>query len=205
MVEVPVLALPDMNKTFYMQTDASLFGAGAVLFQFSDDATKKVVSYASWLFNDQQRKYHTTERELFAIILVTRKWKPFLGYTRFMAETDHEALTGFMKLDDPHGKIARWIVELNHFNFELKYIKGALNVSADALSRCQDKNDNLEVVCSLTTHEFEHLLESNEPIVRPSKVLSRYFDENTIEQLTEFEFESNCSIEEFISTNVINH
>jgi transposase InsO family protein len=189
MLEAPILAYPDMNKTFHLQTDASLFGAGAVLFQYDEKNHKKVVSYASWLFNDQQRKYSTTERELFAIILALRKWKPFLGYTKFMAETDHEALTGYMKLNDPHGKIARWIVELNQFNFEIKYIKGVLNIPADALSRCQDKNDSIEVISALETHEFVSFMSNDQKYVRTSKVLSRYFEDHIMESSLQLDSE----------------
>ena len=203
MLQAPVLAYPDMNKEFHLQTDASLYGAGGILFQFDDKGHRKVVSYASWLFNEQQRKYSTTERELFAIILAIRKWKPFLGYTKFVAETDHQALTGYMKLDDPHGKIARWIVELNQFNFELKYIKGTLNASADALSRCYDRNDSVEIICALETHEFVQMFESNQFAVRPSKILSKCFADSELELTAEFDFEFSNS--EVTCPNVINY
>ena len=52
-------------------------------------------------------------------------------HTKFYAETDHEPLVGYMKLDDPYGKIARWAAELQQFNFSIKYIKGETNIPAD--------------------------------------------------------------------------
>jgi len=94
MTQAPILALPDLNRSFYLPTDASKIGAGAVLYQYGDDGVKRIVSYASWLFNSAQRNYDTTQRELLALILATRKWKPFLRNATFHAETDHQALVG---------------------------------------------------------------------------------------------------------------
>ena len=135
MSNAPILAYPDLSKSFYLQTDASAVGAGAVLHQKNDQGKLQVVSYASWLFSQTQRRYTTTERELLALILATRKWKPYLRSSKFIAETDHQALQGYMKLEDPYGKIARWVAELVQFDFTIKYIKGSDNDVADALSR----------------------------------------------------------------------
>jgi hypothetical protein len=109
-----------------------------VLYQF-DDIKRVVVSYASWLFNSAQRKYNTTERELLGIVLATRKWKPYLRRTHFTAETDHQALEGYLSLNDPYGKIARWAAELTQFHFTVKYIKGVTNIPPDTLSRIHEE------------------------------------------------------------------
>jgi hypothetical protein len=135
MCNTPVLLLPDWNKEFYLQTDASKIGAGAVLLQKDDQGSIRPVSFASWLFNPAQRNYSTTERELLAIVKATRKWKPYLYMRKFLIETDHKPLQGFWNLDDPYGKLARWSSELNQFDFSIKYIKGSTNVQADSLSR----------------------------------------------------------------------
>lgn len=68
MLKAPILAFPDMAKPFYMQSDASKVGAGAVLYQLNESDQRCVVSYASWLFSDTQRRYNTTERELLGLI-----------------------------------------------------------------------------------------------------------------------------------------
>lgn len=57
------LKMPDFTKIFYLQTDASLEGMGAVLFQ-----EHGVVSYYSKKFNDIERNYTVVEKEMFAII-----------------------------------------------------------------------------------------------------------------------------------------
>lgn len=49
--------------------------------------------------------------------------------------TDHQALKWLMNLKEPSGRLARWILELQQYEFEIRYRKGALNKVADALSR----------------------------------------------------------------------
>ena len=67
MLNAPILAYPDFTKEFSIQTDASKYGAGAVLYQY-DNGKRVVVSYGSWLFDKAQRNYNTTERELLALV-----------------------------------------------------------------------------------------------------------------------------------------
>jgi hypothetical protein len=177
MLRAPILAYPDFLKKFYIQSDSSLYGAGAVLYQYNDEERRNVVAYASWLFNTQQRKYNTTERELLAIVLATRKWKPYLRRSHFIAETDHQPLEGYLDLKDPYGKIARWSAELSQFYFTVKYIKGITNIPPDVLSRIHEEAlffecirtsrvlseisliGTEEQICCLETIEEEILLE----------------------------------------------
>src|SRR5215469_14828899 len=106
------------------------------------------IAYGSWLFSPTQRRYSTTEREMLALILAVRKWKGYFLNRKFSAKTDHKALTGYMNLHDPHGRIARWTAELNQFNFKLQYVPGKNNEIADALSRAEQE----ELLKSQATH-----------------------------------------------------
>jgi hypothetical protein len=149
LIKAPILAYPNFNEKFHIQSDASIYGAGAVLYQYNEMGHRVVVSYASWLFNSAQRKYNTTERELLAIVLATRKWKPYLRRSHFIAETDHQPLEGYLDLKDPYGKIARWAAELTQFYFTIKYIKGITNIPPDTLSRLHE--DALYLECTKTS------------------------------------------------------
>ncbi len=180
MIEAPILAFPNMSKDFYLQSDASKVGAGAVLFQLGDLNKRCVVSYASWLFSDTQRRYNTTERELLGLILAVRKWKPFFHHTKFYAETDHEPLVGYLKLSDPYGKIARWAAELAQFSFQIKYIKGETNIPSDALSRIGEEVDIFESIFSLSTEKGDGNIKEQ----RMSKVLAKAFTREEVEIYT---------------------
>ncbi len=191
-----LLEYPDFNKEFFLQSDASKVGAGAVLFQLDSLGRRCVVSYASWLFNDTERRYNTTERELLGLILSVRKWKPFFYHTKFYAETDHQPLVGYLKLSDPYGKIARWAAELQQFNFTIKYIKGETNIPADTLSRTSEEVDFLETIYSCDIEEVDRFTSK----YRPSKVLAKAFSTDEVEVCTLLE-----ETEEVILLNKLNY
>lgn len=67
--------------------------------------------------------------------------------------TDHLSLKWLQKLGSPTGRLGRWSFELQQFDFEVHYRKGALNKVSDALS-CQllvelvrrNSNDEMSLV-----------------------------------------------------------
>jgi len=130
----PVLACPDFDQTFYLEVDASNEGLGAALTQYQNDR-QVVVAYASRLLSDAERNYSTTEKEGLALVWAVRKFKPYLEGYHFVAITDHVALKWLLKLHEPTGRLARWVMDLQQFDFEVRYRKGTLNRVADALSR----------------------------------------------------------------------
>lgn len=137
----PVLVCPDFNKTFTLQTDASDYGIGVVLTQ-EFDGSEKVIAYASRHLNKAERNYSTTEKECLAIIWGIRKMKPYLEGYQFRILTDHLSLKWLNSIESPTGRLARWALELQQFNFIVQYRKGKQNTVADALSRqpCEKLN-----------------------------------------------------------------
>ncbi len=183
MVQSPVLAHPDWSKPFYLQTDASKYGAGAVLAQKDGNDKFHPIAYSSWLFDNAQRNYSTTERELLAIVLATRKWMTYLHGTQVFVETDHKPLAGKWDWKDPYGKVTRWADELRRYNLTITYVKGKDNEHADALSRNfmeevfaglswelvdQTADQELEVILSMTTEELV-----NKNYFKPAYVLAK--------------------------------
>lgn len=134
LVTAPVLSTPDFSKPFFITCDASNLGMGGVLSQF-DGEQEKVVAYMSSKFTAKQRKYHVTERECLAVITSIEKFRPYIEGTHFTVITDHASLLWLQNLKDPTGRLARWALRMQAYEFDLIHRKGKLMNVPDALSR----------------------------------------------------------------------
>uniref|UniRef100_A0AB38Z1R9 RNA-directed DNA polymerase n=1 Tax=Pitica errantivirus TaxID=3078414 RepID=A0AB38Z1R9_9VIRU len=128
-----ILAYPQFDHPFILTTDASGFALGAVLSQMQDN-TEKPIAFASRTLSDTESRYATNEKEALAIIWAVNKFKPYLYGQKFTLITDHKPLT-FIKTSDKNSKILRWRLDLENYDYEIKYKEGKSNVVADALSR----------------------------------------------------------------------
>ena len=88
----PVLAYPQLDRPFTLQTDASDTGLGAVLTQFDSSENEHVISYASRSSTDREKKYSATEKEALAVVLATDHFHVYLLGRKFTVVTDHHAL-----------------------------------------------------------------------------------------------------------------
>src|SRR3954451_22281560 len=140
LASAPVLIHFDWTKALLVKMDASLGGAGAVLLQLLDELQWHPVAFVSWLFNRTQRNYSTTDRELLTLLLLTRKYRSYFFARDITVLTDHQPIPGYLR-KDPHGRLARWISELDQFSMNIKYIPGPKNVEGDCLSRAWENLD----------------------------------------------------------------
>jgi len=83
MVSKPVLQQPNFNKTFYLQTDASKYGVGAVLSQ--DRGMRGVtprkrhpVAYYSTTFSPTEQNYDAHDLEFLGVLKSIEHWRPYL-------------------------------------------------------------------------------------------------------------------------------
>ncbi|KAK8554936.1 hypothetical protein V6N13_016190 [Hibiscus sabdariffa] len=130
LTRAPVLALPNFDKTFEIECDASGVGIGVVLMQ-----EKRPIAYFSEKLNGAALNYHVYDKEMYALIRALETWQHYLLPKEFVIHTDHEALryiTGQHKLNKRH---AKWVEFLESFPYVIRYKKGKENVVADALSR----------------------------------------------------------------------
>ena len=86
-VELPILALPDFNKVFQVECDASGSAIGAVLSQEG-----KLVAFFSEKLKDEKKKYFVYGQEFYAIVQALKKWRHYLIPEEFVLYTDHKDL-----------------------------------------------------------------------------------------------------------------
>lgn len=129
-VENAVLVFPDFSKPFDLTTDASGKAIGAVLLQEG-----KIVHCVSRALSAAERNYTTTEKECLAIVFAIKKLRYYLFGNQVTILTDHRCLTSVLKLKDPTGRIARWMLAISEISPQIKYIPGSLNALADRMSR----------------------------------------------------------------------
>jgi hypothetical protein len=135
LMETPVLQYPDFNKSFIICTDASEKGLGAVLEQLDDEGKEKPVAYASRSLKPAELNYSVTDLECLAVIWAVQKFYKYLIFKPFEIVTDHAALKTLQTQKIIKGRRAKWIMELQQYNFTIKHRSGRENKNADALSR----------------------------------------------------------------------
>lgn len=136
LVNYPILQHPDYEKEFLVITDASGNGLGAVLSQKDSDGKEYVVAYASRGLRGAEVNYPITELECLAVVWAIQHFHKYLIGRTFKVITDHSALKTLMNVKKiPKGRRARWIMELQQYNFEILHRPGKENKNADALSR----------------------------------------------------------------------
>ena len=135
MASKPVLLQPNSAKEFFLDTDASDVGLGAVLVQRDDEGHFHPVAYGSRKLNPAESRYSTREQEALAIVWGIDKFLCFLRGRRFTVITDHRSLSWLLTAPLTKGRLTTWTYRLREHDFSIVYRRGADNQVADYLSR----------------------------------------------------------------------
>jgi hypothetical protein len=135
LTEYPILRQPEVGKKFLLYTDASGYALGAILSQKDSDDKEYVCAYASRTLKGAELNYGITEKECLAVVWAIKQFRIYLYGNKFQVITDHSALSWLMNITDPTGRLARWAIYLQAYEFEIIHRKGNIHSNADTLSR----------------------------------------------------------------------
>ena len=130
----------DPKLPLVVVADSSSYGIGAVLCHLVDNV-ERPVCFVSRTLTTTERNYSQLEKEALAIVFALRKFHYYLfGQANFTVITDHKPLLGIFSANKSippmaSGRIQRWALLLQSYNFTLRHRSGALLGTADALSR----------------------------------------------------------------------
>ncbi|KAL5509263.1 hypothetical protein EMCRGX_G004601 [Ephydatia muelleri] len=89
-----------------------------------------------------ERKYCVTRKELLAVVTFTKHFRPYLLGRHFTHRTDHSSLQWLYNMKEPEGQLARWLEQLQEYDFAVIHRRGCNHGNADALSRIgPDENE----------------------------------------------------------------
>ena len=133
--EAPILHNLDWSLEFFLETDASQYGVGAILYQETEEG-KRYVDFAAKAFNKAQQNYNAAKRELLAGLYAMNRWRPWLLFRKFTWGLDSKAVS-FINTS-MNQVVLDWINIFMDFDFETRFKRGILNVLPHQLSHMYD-------------------------------------------------------------------
>ncbi|XP_066324466.1 uncharacterized protein [Miscanthus floridulus] len=135
--------IPDFQKQFVLETDASDIGFGAVLMQEGHP-----IAYLSKPVCAKNQALSTYEKECMAIIMAIHKWRAYLQNQEFIIITDHRSLLHLSDQRVTTKLQQKALLKLMDLQFRIQYKKGSNNQAADSLSRCCSHKSVMAVAMS---------------------------------------------------------
>jgi len=148
LLQPPILAFANYNDSFFVHTDASGYGLGAILYQ-KQDGIERVIAYASRGLRPSERNYPAHKREFLALKwAVTDKFADYLQGVEFEVITDNNPLTYVLSTARLDATSQRWVAALANFDFSISYKKGKLHTDVDGLSRHPILAEEVRAICN---------------------------------------------------------
>jgi len=123
MTEAPIcLHFPSWTEDIVLISDSSKLGCGYIVCNRDAKGNYKVLMYGGRVWNKHESNWSVTEQELAGIIFaIERNTQLFLG-RKFYIITHHLSNVHVNSLKHSHGKLYRWSLRLQNYNFEIEHI-----------------------------------------------------------------------------------
>jgi hypothetical protein len=129
------LVHPDEEKSWIINRDASGKAIGSVLMQHDENGGFHIISTASKVLKPAKQPYTTFEKELLAIIYTLQRFKIYTYGRKIVLFTDNQSIMFLHKCVITSNCVARWMMEIQQFDLEIRHIKAVQKHLADVLSR----------------------------------------------------------------------
>ena len=125
-----------------LEVDASQKGLGAALVQ-----NGKPVAFGSKTLTECQSRHSNIEREMLAVVYGKQRYHTYLYARPFTIITEHKPLVTICakRIHAAPPRLQRMLLQIQGYNFEIKYRPGQTIVLADALSRLPNPENNAEI------------------------------------------------------------
>ena len=141
-----------------MYCDASAVAVGSALCQPTGEKGKDYpVAFASRQLNAAEKNYTTTERECLAMIFSVKKFRHYLLLNPVRFYVDHIAIRYLVNKPDLSGRLARWVLLLEEFDYQVEYKPGKMHKQADHLSRLSEEENTKPIDDNLVDESLFHI------------------------------------------------
>ena len=164
LISAPVLAYPNMQKPFRVTTDASSYAIGYILSQVNDDGEDHPIAYGGRSLHPTERRYSVSERECLSVVEAIKAYHPYIADSKFTVITDHASLRWLRGIKLGLGRLARWAVLLQAYQFDIVHRPGTSIAHADSLSRRPYSNDETKQAEQDQDDVFDSIYPLSDPI-----------------------------------------
>ena len=139
----PIFQQPDYTKAFFLTTNASAYGMGAILSQKGELNPRMqqpmlcTVAYYSSTFTPAEGNYNMYEREFLGVLKALKCFRPHVAAMNIPITilTDHTNLTHWKATWKFDRQVVRWFMKIQDYNLIIKHILGKIHMAPDMLSR----------------------------------------------------------------------
>ncbi|KXZ41214.1 hypothetical protein GPECTOR_645g759 [Gonium pectorale] len=142
----PILRAPDFSRHFFVQTDFCKTAVAACLAQKGDDGKEYAVQFASKKLTPAQMCWSSADGEAYAAVWAIKLFRPYLYGEKFTLVTDSMAVRHLKtaSAQDLRGKLARYALKLQQYDFDIVHRAGTTNGNVDGLSHDADGDEETD-------------------------------------------------------------
>jgi hypothetical protein len=103
---------PSEDDPFAVYTDASSYAIAAILTQACGAGSQRIISTASRILSDTERRYNTCEQELLAVVYGLQKFRIYVWGRPITIYSDNKALSFLKRSILSSNRFSRWVLQL---------------------------------------------------------------------------------------------